>query len=177
MNPYWIALHAIEDRNRTAGQEFRGFAGHGSHGRLSERVSDALSLEGLQRGAEVLAPLEPVQSALGSGYDAVDGERVVEREASVWPAAIQVHAKLLEDLAPNLGDCHPQADLVGPADCQGVDHFSRGAVGLAVGAARGAASSAARDGDRRAWSSGRRRIIDKAVRDIERLLRLLGRCD
>jgi hypothetical protein len=46
-----LALHAIENGNRAAGQEFCGFAGDCSHGRLGERMGDALSLEGLQIGA------------------------------------------------------------------------------------------------------------------------------
>ena len=119
----------LSDRNRAAGQEFRGFAGDRGHGRLGERVGDALPLEGLQSGAEALAPLDPVQSRFGSGDGAVDGERVVEREASVWPAAAQVDAELLDDVAANFGDRDAQADLIGPADRQGVDHPSAGAAG------------------------------------------------
>ncbi len=46
---------------------------------LGERVSDALPLEGLQTGVEALVALDPVQSRLGGGDSAVDGERIVER--------------------------------------------------------------------------------------------------
>ena len=61
----------------------------------------------------------------------------VEREASVWPAAAQVDAELLDDVAPNLGDRDAQADLVGAADRESVDHFSLRAAGrLAAGRRR-----------------------------------------
>ena len=53
-----------------------------------------------------------------SGDDAVDRKGVVEGEASVWPAAAQVDAELLEDPAMDLGDGDTQADLVGATNRQ-----------------------------------------------------------
>ena len=133
-----IALHAIENGNRAAGQEFRGFAGHGRDRGLGERVSDPLSLERLQSRAEALTASDPVQDSFGGRDSSIDREWVVEREASVRPSAVQIDAKLLEDLPTNLSDRHAQADLVGAADCQGIDHLSWGTGRLGARAARAA---------------------------------------
>ena len=131
------------DRDGAAGHEFCALPRDRRDGGLGKRVGDALSLEGLEGGAQVLAPLEPIQSRLGGGDSAVDGERIVEAEASVWPAAAQIDAELLDDFAMNFRDRDVQANLVGAADRQGVDHPSTSATGrFAAGPARSAAAGA-----------------------------------
>ena len=149
MNPSWqtpalmpVPQTAGGDRDGAAGHEFRAFPRDRRDGGLGKRVGDALSLEGLEGGAQVLAPLEPIQSRLGGGDSAIDGERIIEAEASVWPAAAQIDAELLDDFAMNFRDRDVQANLVGAADRQGVDHSSPGAGGLAIRTARGAAAAA-----------------------------------
>ena len=98
------ALLAGGDRDGAAGHEFCAFPRDRRDGGLGKRVGDALALEGLEGGAQVLAPLEPIQSRLGGGDGAVDGERIFEAEASVRPAAVQIDAELLDDLAMNFRD-------------------------------------------------------------------------
>src|ERR1700722_20866416 len=118
-------------------------------------MGDALSLESLQSGADAATAPEPIQGRFGSssGDSAVDRERRSEREAAVWPAAVQVDAQLLDDVTPNFGNRDAQAHLVGAANCESVDHLSLRAAGR-FAAGRAASAGAARNGDLRAGSGG-----------------------
>ena len=123
-------------------------------------------------------PLNPIQSPFGSGDGAVDGERIVKSEASVRARAAQVDAQLLDDVTADFGDRDAQADLIGAANREGVDDPSAGRVGLTARAATRAVAAArtVRDGYCGALRGGCG-VIDEAVRDVERLLSLLGRRD
>src|SRR6185312_7495882 len=113
---------------------------------------------------------------------AVDGERVVEGEASVRPGAVEADAELLDDLAANFGDRDVQADLVGPTNRQRVDQFAARGTGAAACPARRSArrarasARAARHGDDRPGCSlaGGGNVVDEPAGDVDGLLRVGG---
>ena len=103
---------ASGDRDRAAGQEFRALARDRGDGRLGERMRDALPLERLQRGGEALVALEPVQRRLRVAIAPLIAKGFSSVMLPFGTRAVQVHAKLLDDLAPDLGDRDPEAHLV-----------------------------------------------------------------
>ena len=131
------AVFARGDRNGAAGEKLGAFAGDRGHRRLGERARDALLLEGVDRGRQLLAGHGPADRG-GVAERAVDGERIgdVERPGTPLPKpptgvgtdARVVDAELLQDVAANFRDRHPQADLIEAADHQRVDDFALAAA-------------------------------------------------
>ena len=159
------------------------FAGDGGHRRLGDGARDALALERLQRRREVHPRRDPAERRRRVNALPVplteNGLVATEKPFAARARAAHVDAELLDDVAADFADRHPQADLVEAADGQRIDHLA------------GQRSARRRDADlhRRAGSAGAGRRLrgvrgaaqhrgaDEAAGDVERLLRFARRVD